>query len=113
MTDTVPIEETTQREQAAMKLYAGLMEEAKARLHAVEHAINGRLGLASAQIIREFCYLQFRLLCEVIALGCLTAHGDITHASKLRKEYAADKIIKQLEELHPEFYPRPARREVT
>jgi len=50
-------------------------------------------------------------LCELIALGCLTAHGEIgaTQANKVQKEYAADRIISQLEALHPNFYPHAIR----
>jgi hypothetical protein len=47
------------------------------------------------------------MLCELIALGCLIAHGEIkaAQANKIQKEYSAEKIIKRLEELHPNFYP--------
>jgi hypothetical protein len=60
-------------------------------------------------LIQEFCYLQLRLLCEVIALGCLVAHGDITNINMkpLSKNYDADTIIKKLGTLHAGFYPRP------
>ena len=49
------------------------------------------------------------MLCEVIALGCLVAHGDIkaSHQPKLQREDFPGKILKQLEELHNEFYPQP------
>jgi hypothetical protein len=98
----------TARQLAANQLYADLMDEAKAKFAAIDAAINGRLGLPAA-LVREFGFLQLRLLCELIALACLTAHGDIKEArsSKLNKEYAADKIIEKLAELHPNFYPRP------
>lgn len=49
------------------------------------------------------------MLCETVALSCLAAHGDIeaTRTSKLQKDYAADNIIKKLEQLHANFYPHP------
>jgi len=98
----------SQRRMEALKLYAELMEEVKLRLTAIEMATMGRTNLGSP-FVREFCYLQLRMICELIALGCLTAHGDIqaTQSSKLRKEYSADRIIAKLDELNPEFYPRP------
>jgi hypothetical protein len=34
----------------------------------------------------------------------LTAHGDLM-SGKLRETWQADKIIRGLEELHPDFYP--------
>ena len=73
-------------------------------------AMSGGTALP-APLVQEFCYLQLRMLCELVALGCLTAHGDIkeTQAAKLQKEWSADKIISQLEALHPNFYPHPIR----
>ncbi|MGE0749174.1 MAG: hypothetical protein AB7K64_01135 [Variibacter sp.] len=90
----------------AMNLYAKLMQEAKLRIKWMEYAVNGRTGLPGP-LVREFSFLQLRMLCELIALACLTAHGEITAASKLRKEYSADRIVSLLSELHPSFYPRP------
>jgi hypothetical protein len=92
----------------AMDVYAKLMYKAKARLLAMDMALGGT-GLPNA-IICEFCFLQLRMLCEVIALECLTAHGDLQIGKDLRKAWQADKIIHDLEELHSEFYPRAATR---
>jgi len=90
------------------KLYANLMGEVKHRLNALNTALGGYLPVAGP-FVQDFCYLQLRLLCELIALACLTAHGDIqeTNSKKLRKEYSADKIITALGQLHEDFYPRP------
>ena len=106
MPERRPIDE---REQAAMKLYIGLMEEAKVRFYVIDMAVTGRTGLLERGV-REFCYLNLRMLCEVIALACLTANGNIseTRQNELHKGPYADKIIKRLAKLHPEFYPRPA-----
>lgn len=93
-------------QQDAMKLYAEIMEEVKVRLQWVEDALNGRNGF-HGQLIREVSYLQFRLISELIALGCLVAHGDVTAKTKLDDEYAADKITTLLFKLHPTFYPIP------
>lgn len=100
----------TKQQQDASILYANLLEEAKIRIASIEAVISGRAGLP-APLVREYSYLQLRILCELIALGCLTAHGDIkaTQAPKLQKEYAADVIIKRLENLHPNFYPHAIR----
>jgi hypothetical protein len=81
------------------------MEEAKQRLSAIDTLINGGTGLPEGAAY-ECCFLQLRMICEVISLGCLTAHGDIAATSKLRKRYEADKIIKELAKLHPHFYPK-------
>lgn len=97
---------TAKAQADALTLYADVMEEVKTRLQWVEDALNGRNGF-HGQLIREVCYLQFRLICELIALGCLVAHGDVTAKTKLEDEYAADKITTLLFKLHPTFFPIP------
>jgi hypothetical protein len=87
----------------ALNAYSMLMEEAKYRLLAMDMALGGQTGLPRAAI-PEFCFLQLRMLCELIALGCLTAHGDL-ETGKLKGAYEADRIIRRLQRLHPEFYP--------
>ena len=59
----------------------------------------------------ELGYLQLRTICELIALACLAAHGDVpeTTSKRLTKAYNADQIMKALENLHPSFYPVPGR----
>ena len=92
----------------AISAYTRLLDEAKVRLLGLTDAIDGRT-LLSEQLVADFCYLELRMLCELVALGCLVTHGDIeaTTTSKLQKEYAADSIVKKLEQLHANFYPRP------
>jgi hypothetical protein len=92
----------TPKQRAALDLYCALMEEAKHRLACIDGAIDGRTGLPYQAVV-EFCFLQLRMLCELIALGCLIAHGDVNPGAKLRKAYAADEIIGLLEKLHPFF----------
>ena len=90
----------------AMNLYRGIMEEAKIRIAAIDAGTSLQLNLPPP-IVREHCFLQLRLICELIALGCMVAHGDIkaTREPKLQKQWAADKIMEELEKLHPSFYP--------
>jgi hypothetical protein len=65
---------------------------------------------AVASLTGEFCYFQLRIICELIALACLTAHGDIqgTKSNRLQEAYQADLIIKALTKLHAKFYPVPS-----
>lgn len=92
----------------SLKLYASLMEEAKERLDVISAV--ARWKEISPKYATEFCALQFRMLCEIVALGCLVAHGDIgsLEVRKLKEEkwHAAD-IMKALGKLHPAFFPRP------
>lgn len=82
------------------------MEEIKVRFSCINLATQGGTGLPTP-VVREFCYLQIRLLCELVALGCIVAHGDITsaHSHKLGRSYSADEIIKKMERLRSHFYP--------
>src|SRR6266850_2561007 len=90
----------------AMKLYVAILEETKVRIDCINTALNGRTTLPERSAV-EFCYLQLRMLCELIAVGCLVVHGDIEGTKGLRKAWAADEIMKRLEKLHPDFYPHP------
>jgi hypothetical protein len=94
----------------AAKLYASIMEEVKTRSFSINTITNSPNGLPSP-FVREYCFLQLRMLCELIALGCLVAHGDIeaTKAASFQKAYKADEILKRLEALHPNFYPSPRK----
>jgi hypothetical protein len=84
------------------------MEEVKVRIQYTETALLGKLFIPS-QIVRESAYLPLRLICELIALGCLVMHGDLKSVREKRfmKAYDAAKIIEGLEALHPHFYPMP------
>src|SRR6187401_3241387 len=97
-------------QQRAMDLYAAMLEEVKLRIASIESATAGLLKLHPV-IVREFCYLQLRMICELIALGCLTAHGDVpgSKSKTLRKAWHADEIIKALQDLHQDFYPHPVK----
>lgn len=84
------------------------MEELKRRHNIILDIVQGKILLPKG-IAFELCYLQLRMITELIALGCLAAHGDIpeTKAGKFQKAYAPGLILKELERLHPNFYPVP------
>jgi hypothetical protein len=90
-------------------LYGRLMNEIRARLDAVEVMRKRLIPYVAPYISFESEYLQLRIVCELIAVGCLLAHGDIseTRAKKLRKSFYPTDIIPALERLHPDFYPVP------
>jgi hypothetical protein len=96
----------TVADEKAMNLYKSLMEEAKIRALSINTI--GHAALLPYPLVREYAYLQLRMLCELIALGCLAAHGDITQTKYFQREaYKADEILKRLEGLHQQFYPVP------
>jgi hypothetical protein len=97
----------TKSDEAALALYISVMEEVKARSFSINTITQSAIALGPP-LIREYCFLQLRMLCELIALGCLVAHGDITKTKYFQRDaYKADDIMRRLEELHPEFYPFP------
>ena len=52
------------------------MEEIKRRIDLIQRLVQGQIVIPQMAAF-EFCYLQLRKICEVFALACLTAHGDI------------------------------------
>jgi hypothetical protein len=89
------------------QIYADLMDEARIRIHAMRDAIDAR-GSWAPRLLQEFLYLQLRTLCETIALGCLVAHGDVKNRNSL-KRWDIPAVMKEMEKLNPDFYPRPVR----
>jgi hypothetical protein len=85
-----------------MAIYLNFMSEIKLRLNVVGFAFSDTVDLPPL-ILRELCYLQFRYVCELIALCCIVAHGNTNR--RLVETYQADKIMNQMEKLNPSFYP--------
>ena len=87
--------------------YRALMEEVKWRVQVINSAHTLPFPRPAPAI--ELSYLQLRMICEAIALGCLLVHGDIpqSRTGRLKKEYHAGRIINALEKLHPTFFPVP------
>jgi hypothetical protein len=97
----------TSKQIQAIDLYRILMFEARQRIETLNFILAGGTRLADA-IVRELCYLQLRMLCENIALGCLVAHGDIVESQvkNFEQEWSAERIIEKLEKLNPHFFPQ-------
>lgn len=96
----------TASDEKAKDLYQSIMTEVMIRAYSINSATRTPTEIPQP-LIREYCFLQLRMLCELIALGCLVAHGDITKTKYFQKAYKADDILQQLEKLHPDFYPYP------
>jgi hypothetical protein len=89
-----------------VSLYSALMNEFKGRLDCINHASQGRAGFPPL-VAREFVYLQARMICEVVALSCLVAHGDISvvQPHKLGRSYSADDILDRMSKTSTPFFP--------
>jgi len=94
--------------------YTDLMQEIKERLYAIEDVLSGRTGL-QGPLAHEFCFLQLRIICECTSYACVIAHAYIeeVHAPKFQKEWSADTLMKALDGLHQDFYPKPRTMTVT
>jgi hypothetical protein len=92
-------------------LYMRLMTEAKARIRCVEMIIDGRTSYFSPGVARESCFLQLRMLCELIAVACVAAHENKATAQLLRY-YEPHKIFAELAKLNASFYPQPVAIEI-
>lgn len=100
----------TDADKRAGDLYFVLMTELKYRGHSVISTLKKDPPILPLPLLREYCYLQLRMMCELLALGCLVAHGDITNTRYFQQEaYKADDIIRRLGELHQDFFPVPCR----
>jgi len=95
-------------EQEILRLYCILMEEVKIRIDTVNFTYQNRDKLPPV-VVREICYLQFRFVCETVALACLAAHSELKDRA-VNRAYEPDKIMKRLEKLNPFFYPQPIER---
>ena len=85
-------------------LYLEILDEIKIRLGALGGLFASPTSWP-ARLLQEFCYLQLRMICELIALGCMIAHGDIKKKNALRA-YEPRKIIDIMESFGSDFYPK-------
>jgi hypothetical protein len=94
--------------ESQMRVYAALMVEVKARIACTYQCVSGETKLES-WADTELSYLQLRKMCELIALGCLVAHGDIKEIQTphFQKQWEPPKILKGLHRLRSDFYPTP------
>ncbi len=94
--------------------YTDLMQEIKERLYTIEDVLSGRTAL-HGPLAHEFCFLQLRIICECISYACVIAHAYLEElqAPKFQKAWSADALIKQLSELHQDFYPKPKTMTIT
>lgn len=95
-------------------LYCDLMEYLKWRIESVGKTIDlvrtGKHYLNNRHAA-EFCLLQLRFCCELLAIGCVAIHTDIPQTARLQKEWNASAIVKIFESLKADFFPMAIREE--
>lgn len=91
-------------------LYCDLMEYIKWRIEAVAKTAGlvaeGQYYLEN-RMAAEFCLLQLRFCCELLAIGCVAIHTDIPQNKKLREHWNAEWIMATFSKLKPDFFPEP------
>lgn len=103
-----------ERIQPVMAEYIEIMEEVKDRLKAINTVLRDP-ELFEPRIAREVCYLQLRMIAELVALSCVVAHDRLTlvEMKNIRREYSAEVILKRMERRHEHFFPRAVRLRTT
>ncbi|MBX3703327.1 MAG: hypothetical protein KF822_06095 [Steroidobacteraceae bacterium] len=88
------------------------MEYIKWRSEAVEKTIalvRSKKHYLDNRTAAEFCLLQLRFCCELLAVGCVAIHTDIARGARLQSEWNAESIMKQFDTLKPAFFPTPVK----
>lgn len=91
--------------------YVKFFEEIKHRFEIIDFF--ERPGSAGNHVLPEAfaletCYLQIRLICELIALACLVGHGPSLgdEVDPLKKFYKPQEIMRRLAALKEDFFPK-------
>jgi hypothetical protein len=93
-------------------LYCTFLEEVKTRLGLVRSITEGVLTAGGEAFNDEVVAVNLRKTLELIAFGTLSANR-VAYAkahAKFAEHWSAKRLLKNLEQLHPDFYPKPVLR---
>jgi len=92
-------------------IYRALMEVVKTRIACLRRLASGAISLGDQRLDWEAAALQLRMVLELIAFSSLCAHKDAYAAAhaNFAKHWKAALLLKELAQLHPDFYPQPVR----
>ncbi len=101
----------TDTQTADIELYKKCMKEAQLRLSFVKTLPVLKAATGSELFDRELVFLQFRKILECIAFASLIANRDKYSAVKqdFAKFWKAKSLLRDLEEMNPDFYPVPVK----
>ena len=91
------------------------MEYLKWRLDAVAQTmlmVKGGSHPLDSRLAAEFCLLQLRLCCELLAVGCVAIHTDVPQTRRLQEMWNADAAMNAFKKLKPQFFPTAVSEEV-
>ncbi len=96
-------------EEKSLILYLRNMQKIKWRVNAIKDIVRKNRSTTYPQTNTEFCVLQIRKILELIAFSSLVSDADIYRKklSKIEQMWNARLILKDIERIHPNFYPRP------
>lgn len=95
----------------ALGLYCQHMEQIKLRTNNAARVVNKSLIFENDTLAYEYASVQLRKILELIAFSSLVANKEIysdTHKN-FKAHWKAKNILKELEKINPDFYPRPGR----
>jgi hypothetical protein len=95
--------------------YCSLMSEIKRRTAVIDGFSSGVTNALYAATTVESVYLQFRKILELIALGSLVANKETFSNvyENFSKYWNAEFLVKDIERINPDFYPRPIIQQVS
>lgn len=87
-------------------VYVSIMQEIRMRERVIDELLLGDVKLGRTPKF-EFCHLELRMICELLAISTLVVHGDIPSAQskRTRSAWEADRILKIMSQLHRDFFP--------
>lgn len=91
--------------------YCAILEELKLRLRTVQLLSRNNYSSGADYFVDEAIFLHLRKSLELLAFASMTGHFDAysTAYSRYQTDWNAKRIIKDLEKIHPHFYPTPLR----
>lgn len=92
-----------------LDLYITLMNEVKKRTNAITGILKKTNTTTYQATNIEFMCLQLRKILELISLGSLVANKKEFECQQIKYQqfWHAKRIIKDIEKLNPDFYPKP------
>ena len=96
-----------QAEELDIQQYSDLMEEIKLKVEAIQRLL-AMPGIINQTRVESVC-LQLRMVLELIIFGSLVSNKDAWRKSQddLRKAWNIKNIMKDLRQIHANYYPEP------
>ena len=94
-----------------IEIYISVMEEIKRRTTVIYSFLQGTSNALYKATQIESIYLQIRMILELIALSSIAANKSIFEENqrKFHKHWKPSKILNDIENLNPNYYPEPIR----